>query len=641
MTKLHENAGRWLLTGSLAALTVFICMQRYADYDLWWHMKLGEFFLSHFAFPSVDTFSYPAAGQPQFTGEWLADSLIYLIYTHGGYLGLNLFKAAMLLTAFFLLYLRMRDLAAERGVNLAAAILTLLLVLFSFRFHLFARPYLFSLPMLAGFLYLLGDPQRYGSRRLFVLPLLMLVWINLSVGAIFGLIVVFAALAADLFHQRSWRLLPVAALTALAALINPEGLRYFAYVFTWATDPGNTATGENQPLSIDLLWGSGFWYTIWFQILVGASAIGFLWHRGWKNLFTLGLFVFFLFEAFRHIRLVDLFALVAAPYLYLLLVSVGDGLGRLTPARLSAQLPRLAAWKTPILHGALTIFIVSLIPIAVLNSRVYTFGVGLKASAFPEEAIRFLDRNRIDGRMFNNYGFGGYLIWRGGGRKVFIDGRYPRIYTPQQFDEYKQMLESAEAWAAGESKYGFDYAILEYDVQTQKFPQHLLANPHWAIVYWDNQSVVLVKRLPKWEGLIAANEYRVARPRYFDFAYLDQYIAFGQGRTIAAMLDREVALNPDNQFVALARIYVLFNLGPANYGLIRSELERIRSIPPDFAVKHSALAIILAATGQRDAAREEALTALALDPRDVGALSLANELGIEIKRTSGGVPGHP
>ena len=39
-------------------------------------------------------------------------------------------------------------------------------------------------------------------------------------------------------------------------------------------------------------------------------------------------------------------------------------------------------------------------------------------------AVDYLKKNPLPGPMYNNYGFGGYLVWsRGPEQKVFIDGR--------------------------------------------------------------------------------------------------------------------------------------------------------------------------------------------------------------------------
>lgn len=625
---IREKQGRLALAGALILLTIMVCMTKYADYDLWWHLKLGELICTNWQLPSNDSFSYTAAGRHQFTGEWLADAVIFLTFRTGGFVGLNLLKAALLLATFRLLYLQMRELSPEKKGHAVAAAITLVLVLFALRFRLFVRPYIFSLPMLAAYLHLLGR-RREGGRTIYLLPLLMLFWANMSVGAVFGLFALGVATLLDLIERRSGRLVPVLLLTVAASLANPETYRLYTLALGLTSDPYRTLVGEYQPITREILFGSGLRYTLCFQLLAAGGILHLLLLRGWKNLFQLLLFIFFLYESFRQVRLVELFSLVAAPCFFLLLL------------QLSARLPGLPdRWK-PLMAYGVAAAILALIPWTVLGSPVYAFGSGPKEGAFPEGALRFLDDQGIRGRMFNSYGFGGYIIWRGGGRQVFIDGRYRRLYTPAEYGEYKGMMESAAAWKAGEQKYGFDYALVEYDLISRRFPDHLLTNPDWALVYWDNQSVLFVKRTPERAGLIAAREYVIARPRFLDMSYLDQYRQSGRMNEVLPLLDREVALNPDNQFVVLAGIYLRYQLGKLYLGRIREELERILPMKPDFAMKHSALAMVLAESGEPERARQELLRALRLDPLDAAALAQAKRMGIAVKIPKNAIPGHP
>jgi hypothetical protein len=48
-----------------------------------------------------------------------------------------------------------------------------------------------------------------------------------------------------------------------------------------------------------------------------------------------------------------------------------------------------------------------------------------KGISYPVKAVEFLKQNNFEGRLFSNYGWGGYLIWKLPGEKVFIDGRMP------------------------------------------------------------------------------------------------------------------------------------------------------------------------------------------------------------------------
>jgi len=617
------------LFASLAILVLLVCMTRYADYDLWWHLRLGESIVSGSGIPWQDTFSYTANGRQQFVGEWLADSLIYLTFTSFGFTGLNLLKAVLVGVALCFIYRHIRSVAGDDARSRLAAVATVLLVLFAIRFRLFVRPYLFSLSFLAVFLYLL---ERFRSgergREIFILPLLMLFWANMSVGAVFGIFAVGLATALEIACNRSWRLLPVLLLSLLASLANPETYRLYTLAIDLTSDPYRTLIGEYQPMTIDILFGSGLRYTICFQIIAAGGAVYFLLLRGWRNPLQLILYLFLLFESFRQVRLIELFSIAAAPAFAMLLTRVTT----LFPEK----------WERYEKPGnyAVTLFILALIPLTVINSPVYAFGAGPKEGAFPEGALRFLQEHDVSGRMFNSYGFGGYLAWRDRERKVFIDGRYRRVYTPAEYGEYKAAIETAEGWNAAQARHHFDYAVLEYDLMSQRFPAHLVANSDWALVYWDNYSLIYVKRSPERESLIKRFEYRIARPTFLDLGYLDAYKGEKLNEALAG-LEREVALNPDNQFVVLARVYLRYKLGKLYLAQIRADLERVLPIKPNFAMKHSALAMVLAAGGETGRAKREVEQALKLDPLDQAALSLAREMGMKVDIPKGRIPGHP
>lgn len=615
---------------ALSLLTLLFCMTRYADYDLWWHLRLGETIFTTKSLPWLDSFSYTAFGRHQFTGEWLADLLIFLTFDSAGFFGLNLLKALLLFITGFFLYKQMTADSASGKSTATAAVITLLLVLFAIRFRLFVRPYLFSLPFMAVFYYLLNRWRGgVNDRWIYLLPLLMLFWANMSVGAVFGLFLVGVATMLDISERRSWRLIPLLLLSTAASLANPETYHLHTLALDLTSDPYRALIGEYQPVTTDILFGSGLRYTLCFQILAVGGTLYFLLLRGWKNLFQLIIFAFLLYESFRQIRLVELFSLVAAPCFALFLTRT---------TALFPEIPiRLQAFAKPVLAVAM----LALIPWTVFSSPVYAFGNGAKEGAFPEKALQFLDDHKISGKMFNSYGFGGYAIWRSKERPVFIDGRYRRVYTPAEYGEYKGIIDSADSWAAAEKKHGYDYALLEYDMLSQRFPAHLPNNPAWALVYWDNHALVYLKRTPPRRELIEQFEYKAARPTFLDLSYLDQYVAAGKLNETLTALDREVALNPDNQFVLLARIYLRYQLGKLYLPQIRADLEKVLPMKPDFAMKHSALAMILNGAGEKNRARIEVETALRLNPLDEAAIALAKEMGITVKIPKGAIPGHP
>ena len=51
-----------------------------ADGDTGWHIRTGEWILSHAAVPATDLFSFSRAGEPWFAWEWLADVILAISY---------------------------------------------------------------------------------------------------------------------------------------------------------------------------------------------------------------------------------------------------------------------------------------------------------------------------------------------------------------------------------------------------------------------------------------------------------------------------------------------------------------------------------------------------------------------------------
>src|SRR5215472_11100064 len=55
-----------------------------SDCDAGWHIRTGEWILSHHVAPARDLFSYSKAGAPWFAWEWLSDLIMAELNTIGG-----------------------------------------------------------------------------------------------------------------------------------------------------------------------------------------------------------------------------------------------------------------------------------------------------------------------------------------------------------------------------------------------------------------------------------------------------------------------------------------------------------------------------------------------------------------------------
>jgi len=146
------------------------------DPDLGWQLAGGRWVAENHHIFSTDIFSYTATGRP-----WLypvgSQLLLYAMYCLGGYALLSWFGAAACVATVALLL--------RRGSAFTAAIAIILTPLIAERTG--PRAEMFSVILFAAYLSILWQNYQTGRARLWLLPLLMLAWVNLHLGFIAGL----------------------------------------------------------------------------------------------------------------------------------------------------------------------------------------------------------------------------------------------------------------------------------------------------------------------------------------------------------------------------------------------------------------------------------------------------------------------
>ena len=90
-------------------------------------------------------------------------------------------------------------------------------------------------------------------------------------------------------------------------------------------------------------------------------------------------------------------------------------------------------------------------------------------SLFPVDVADYMIDHDIQGRIFNNYGIGGYLIYRlSPDSQVYIDGRTGILYPLDHFYDYMNAERSAELLRTELKKYDIKLAVLQN--QQRAFP---------------------------------------------------------------------------------------------------------------------------------------------------------------------------
>ncbi len=474
--------------------------------DFWWHLATGRLIVAQGAIPTVDSFSYTRSGAPFYNQGWLAQIFMYALYQAGG-IPLILIVQALVIALAYGLLLR---LCIRRSDHLRLSVALLLLTTMPLSFtNWIVRPQSYALPIFAAFLTILTEYRLGLSRRLWLLPLLMALWVNIHGTFVLGLALIGLTFAGEAFKSlRRWlpnrdegatgrpgdqamvarplapspprpliSLVLWGAITALAILLNPRGLEVLGYVRNLLG--ANAVTGlvtEWAPPTIRDLEGK-----IFFLFAIGCGAV-LIYARRRPDLTDMLLFGAFLWLALGASRNVVWFGFVATP----LLIAQAATL-------IPAERARRGGAGSPALNATLIGMLALLLAIALpwVKPALLPPAVGsLLSQDTPVAAVDFLraqpDRPR---HLFHSEAAGSYLIWAAPEQPVFVDTRI-ELYPYEQWRDYINLGQANNA-AELLRKYDIDGLLLS--VERQQPLIGAARRDGWVERYADKQTVYLTR----------------------------------------------------------------------------------------------------------------------------------------------------
>jgi len=165
---------------------------------------------------------------------------------------------------------------------------------------------------------------------------------------------------------------------------------------------------------------------------------------------------------------------------------------------------------------------------------------------FPVQAAEFIHANSLKGNMYNNYDWGGYLIWRlGPERKVFIDGRalYADIYAQSSIVDTSdsRTFGGVPYWKSVLASYNVRYIVTPfYQYRTglmMPLVNALLRERDWAPVFLDFTTVIFMKDAPENQRVIA--EYPVKKEHIRE--------------SMLSLLSRQIKIAPADALLYIAK----------------------------------------------------------------------------------------
>jgi hypothetical protein len=492
-----ERLVKWITFLAVFAMAARISV----DTDTWWHLRAGAWILENMAVPQVDLFSYTRYGELWQYPGWIVEVPMYVIYRTLGPGGLNLWTAAMVTITFWFVWQTLSG-----GPFLRAFVIVLAAA--ASGVYWAARPYLVTFLLAAVFLWILEDYRwrriRLRSWRVWLLPILMILWANSHGGFAIGFLIWGVYFILELgvvgwqgFKGRResgsqsslvnyWRVIRlglVGLLMVLAVMINPSGPVMLLYpIKTIGIGSLQDYIQEWQSPNFHFLSVQPF---AWL-ILLTFAAVGASRRRIAFTDFALSAgFVFMGLIAGRNIAL---FALVAPMVITRHLSPIASVIGR------QFGLKAISTQPTKGFRSFLNIAILILLASAVVFKISLIYPKSANEEVFrellPVEAVAFIKEEKPPGRLFNSYNWGGYLLWALPEYPVFIDGRTD-LFSDEVIEEWIQVMRVEEGWSGVLESYSVYLVFVETDSTLDKT---LLSHVDWDLRYKDDIAVIYQKK---------------------------------------------------------------------------------------------------------------------------------------------------
>jgi hypothetical protein len=411
--------------------------------------------------------------------EWLAQLALGEAYTLMGLSGDVLLISLLIATTFILTY---RELI-RRNISRIPALVIVTLAASASSLHWLARPHIFTFLLLALWTYQLENK----SSRVWLFPLIMLIWANTHGAFIAGFVIWGAHMAGwawDFLQKQSTlesarRLLLIGVASFAVTFINPSGWHL------WNTSVGYFGSQFLLDQTIEYQSPNFHNWSTWpFLAMLGISmvALGFNGRlRTHERLLLAGWTMLSLYSA----RNIPLFAIITAPYLGQLLqpgIERLDVLNRVNQIIVGVE-KNLRGIFYPLLA-------ITILASAAMQQPQSKDTNQFSPKRFPVKAIDWMEANPQSGRMFNNFIWGGYILYRLWPQQlVFIDGQTD-FYGEALAREYVQIMSLQDGWEEVIEKYKVSWVIVQSDKPLVSALQEQL---HWKLVYQDDTATILHK----------------------------------------------------------------------------------------------------------------------------------------------------
>ena len=486
----------WVLV-ILAGFLFFTSLIPLPPNDFWWHLKIGESIYITHSIPTTNIYAWSLpVDQPFFYAAWLGELLLYWLYRIGG-MALDISMRTFLIgLSFWLVALEARR---RSGSWRIAALVITFTCLMSIN-NLPVRTQIWAwLPFMVTYVVL----QRYSEGKiswkwLLLCPACMVFWVNVHGSFILGLalpgIFFLGQALSKLFNQKNaltWNQVywigSTLILSGLASLINPRFTGIIRYASNLLSNqPVQQFIEEWQSPTPHGVANIAFFVSILFFIIT----IAYTTHRISPT--EILLFIGFLWLAWGGQRSVIWYGMIVMPIMARLISGLPIRVPSFTPQKNWLNLALAILLFVPVF--AVQPWFVENIPLPATYWQQVLRGSPagpLLSVHTPVEATEYL-RTHPGGHLFNELGYGSYLIWAIPEQGVFIDPRI-ELYSYDQWQDYIDISNGVH-YKQILKKYGVDRIILDLNLQPE-LASLLSEDQDWILEYQDHYAQIWSKIL--------------------------------------------------------------------------------------------------------------------------------------------------
>ena len=465
----------------------------YLDPDFGWHLKAGEEVVKTRQINRINHYNYILEENNTWVNhEWMSDAIIFLIYNNSSYFFLStLFALIFCLILGTAHHFIVKNFTLEKK-SIIIILPILLLGLIACQPSLGVRVQQLTVLFLLLELIIIYkfeneslENNKKSWKKLIPLPIIIGLWANIHGGFLLGVFILYFYLAIKIAELIIFNLrnkyffinkissffnfnkklkarelkmfLYFAVTSSLFTLINPYGLELFDFLSSYKNNAYLKIIGEWLPQYQEPFL---YWQILYIGIIIASLLVSFLMYKNKKEInslwqfFLIFLFITMAIKSRRHFPLLFISSL---PFLSVFIYD-----------EIKEVIKNLKIGKTitdtfiKLYFSLLFLFVFLLLSI---NIKIIKNPFTYYCKEYPCQALEFLKGQAEinNARIFNSYGWGGYLIHQWPEKKIFIDGRLPqvKINNHSYLEEYLLFFKDEQIIREKIKEYQLELFIIE------------------------------------------------------------------------------------------------------------------------------------------------------------------------------------